>query len=270
MDIKRKTIGLTLGSGGIRGFAHIGVIKTLIKHQIPIDAIVGASAGSLIGGLYLALGDIEKVEHFALSVSYWELASIVSDFTWSTGIIRGEKIYDFLEKQLHGVLIESLPIPFAAVATDIKSGSTVSIRKGKLSTAIIASCAVPTIVSAVPFEEKQLVDGGTSDPVPVDVTRSLGVDITVGVNLDAGFFSKKRTGKDEKQNPFLTGITTLDLLRYHLGLRTAAGSDVIITPKIPKTSFVEMREGKSFIQKGIEATELVIPDIRKRMENSKI
>ncbi len=229
MDLKRKTIGLTLGSGGIRGFAHIGVIKTLLKHGIPIDAIVGASVGSLVGGLYLAFEDIEKVENFALSISYWELASIVSDFTWSTGIIRGEKIVDFLEKQLHGTMIESLHSPFVAVATDMRSGATVPIRTGKLSTAIIASCAIPTIVSAVPYHGKQLVDGGTSDPVPDDITRSLGVDITIAVNLDAGFFSDIGSKKNERQNPFSTGIATLDLLRYHLGLRTSAGSDIIIT-----------------------------------------
>jgi NTE family protein len=262
MDSKRKTVGLALGSGGIRGFAHIGVIKTLIKHEIPIDVIVGASAGSLVGGLYLALGDIQKVETFALSVSYWELASIVSDFTWSTGIIKGEKIYDYLEKLLHGIMIESLSIPYVAVATDIKRGSTVSIRNGKLSTAIIASCAIPTFVSAVPFNGKQLVDGGTSDPVPEDITRSLGVDITIGVNLDAGFFSQTPSEKEEKQNPFTTGITTLDLLRYHLARRTAAASDIVIEPMVPKTTIMEINQGKSFIDRGAEATEILIPSIK--------
>ena len=92
------------------------------------------------------------------------------------------------------------------------------------------------------------------------------MDITIAVNLDAGFFSDIGSKKNERQNPFSTGIATLDLLRYHLGLRTSAGSDIIITPEIQKTFITEMHEGKTFIQKGVEATEPLIPKIKNLIE----
>jgi NTE family protein len=162
-----KKIGLALGCGGARGLAHIGVIKTLVKNNIPIDYIAGSSIGALIGSLYAATLDILQVEKWFLELTYKDLIKVLLDPSLHSGLIKGEKFINFLQSKIGVRKIEELKIPFRAVATDLFTGKAVVFKKGDLGLAIRSSCAVPFLFSPVISGDKCLVDGGISMPVPV-------------------------------------------------------------------------------------------------------
>ena len=141
---KQKKLGLALGSGGWRGLAHIGVIKELLKNDIEISHIAGSSAGALVGGMYAAFQDIEKVEAiFRENMSYRRLLYAFSDPRPKWGVFAGDKMEDLFEKYLGNRQIEDLKIPFCALACDLLTGKAIELRKGKLSKAIHTSLAVP-------------------------------------------------------------------------------------------------------------------------------
>lgn len=257
-------IGLALGSGGPRGLAHIGVIKALLEHHIPIDTIAGASAGSLIGGMYLALGSIKKVEEIAQSLTYKDMIAAFVDFGSLSGIIKGVKLEKHLESIVGTKLIEELPIPFAAVATDMMNGNTVSITRGNLTRAIRASSSIPALVDAAFVNEAFLIDGGGSNPVPVSVARSLGATHVIAVNLDVyEFINAASPTKRPKMTDM--GLAALHMLRYNLSKTLCKDADVTITPDVASVSsinLVEFLHGETIIQKGYEAAVASLPQIQ--------
>jgi len=272
MKPKQTRIGLALGSGGPRGLAHIGVIKALLDHDIPIDVIAGSSAGALIGGMYLALGSIEAVENIATSLTYKDILAAFVDFGSFSGIIKGIKLEDRLEKILHNQTIERLPIPFAAVATDILSGDAITITKGSLTKAIRASSSIPALIDAAHIGNSYLIDGGGSNPIPVSVARSLGGTRIIAVNLDAYKF----TNEDDKhvfQRPSMAnmGIAALNMLRHNLAKKLCEDADVTITPAVSSISSINLAQflhGETIIQKGYDATLAVMPKIKRLIDKS--
>ncbi|MBI5019607.1 patatin-like phospholipase family protein [Candidatus Gottesmanbacteria bacterium] len=260
-----KKIGLALGSGGPRGLAHIGVIKALLEHRIPIDIIAGASAGSLIGGMFLALGSIQKVEDIAKTLSYKDIISAFADFGSRSGIIKGVKMEQHLGRLLGRKKIENLPIPYAAVATDMTSGDTVTITRGNLVKAIRASSSIPALVDAAYFGKTYLIDGGGSNPVPVSVARDLGADYVIAVNLDVYEFINANGFPGKKPNVTDMGLAALHMLRYNLAKKLCEDADVTITPPVASVSSINLTEflhGESIIQKGYTATIAALPRIR--------
>ena len=259
---EKKKVGLVLGSGGARGLAHIGVIKVLLKNKIPIDIIVGASSGALIGGFYAAWGDIEKIEELVREVTYKEMASVLVDPDWGGALIKGGKTIEFLRKHFQDKKIEDLNIPYAAVATDLKTAETVVFDKGDLTTAVRASISVPLIYSPVVFEGEMLVDGGVSSPVPVEVARRMGAEIVVAVNLDGVYFQGKKNDKK-----YLG--TTVDILkdsyfalRYNLAKKEVQQADVVIEPEMTYVQDFDFVAGKDAISAGEAATEKLMEKIK--------
>ena len=180
---KRKKIGLALGGGAARGCAHIGVIRALEEAGYEIEAISGTSIGALIGGVYASggLGSLEaELETMSIPkvLSFWDLRLPVS------GLVKGQKVEDFLQRFLPISTIGRLPIPFAAVGADLKSGDRVVLDKGALLTAIRASISLPAIFPPVKVGKRYLVDGGLVDPVPVKALRDMGVKTIVAVDLN--------------------------------------------------------------------------------------
>lgn len=268
MKINKK-IGLALGSGGPRGLAHIGVIKALKENDIPIDIIAGSSAGALIGGLFASLGSIKKVEEIAKQLTYKDLVSVFSEMGASSGIFKGDKIESYLNNILKNKNIESLNIPFVAVATDINTGESVNISSGNLAKAIRASSSIPTLVSATNLNGKYLVDGGASNPVPVHIAKTLGADITIAVNLDVynyidTSFPLKRIGVRDM------GVAALKMLRSNLSNELCKEADITITPDVANVSsinIVRFVHGDSIIEAGYEAAKNSIPKIKKILKN---
>ncbi len=200
-----KTISLVLGSGGARGYAHIGVIEELEKNGYKIESISGSSMGALIGGLY-ACGKLQEYKEWVLSLDMLDIAKLL-DFSFLTsGMIRGDKVFDRLQEMVGKVNIEDLPIKYTAVATDLVKQKEVWIQKGNILDAIRASVAIPTLFTPKKISNKYLIDGGVLNPLPMAPTVSDDTDITIAVNLNANnakkYIIEIPKKEKEKENRF--------------------------------------------------------------------
>jgi len=186
---KQKKIGLALGGGSARGWAHVGVIKALVEAKIPIHCIAGTSIGSVVGGYY-ASGSFSELEKMAKEVEWSTFLRYLDVVLPRQGLIEGKKILSFLRKTLKTKTIQHLSIPFCAVAADLITGEEIRIKKGNLADSIRASISIPGILSPVKNSGKWLVDGGVVNPVPVSAARALGADIVIAVDLNHDFSQK--------------------------------------------------------------------------------
>ena len=182
--MKKKTVSLVLGSGGARGYAHIGVIDVLERAGYEIRSISGSSMGALVGGLYAA-GKLNDYKEWVLSLDMLSVLKLV-DFSFATtGVIKGDKVFDVLETIVgKNIKIEDLPIDFTAVATDIDTQKEVWFQEGNLLNAIRASIAIPTIFTPIRLEKHLLVDGGILNPLPTVPLLSDPNDLLIAVNLN--------------------------------------------------------------------------------------
>jgi NTE family protein len=265
--MKRKKVGLALGSGGWRGLAHIGVIKALVKNKIPIDFIAGCSVGALIGGFYSALGDTSKIEEIAKHTTFKDLRRLLFDFSRSSGLISGKRFLNFLENELGDVNIEDLKIPFAAGCADLVTAKSKTINKGPLSFAIRASISIPLIFDPVKLKNSYLIDGGIFAPIPVQIAKEMGADLVIGVNLYNNIFPFK---KEYLKNNKLTKLSSLriayQMLLYNLALRDLQLADLVVNPKIWEgrfSIFSKFVKNEKLIELGEKATEEIIPSLKK-------
>jgi NTE family protein len=184
-----KTISLVLGSGGARGYAHIGVIEAIEKKGYEIKSIAGSSMGALIGGLY-AVGKLEEYKQWVLNLNYYDIYQLISISLVDGGLVDAEKVFDKIKNFIGDVNIEDLPIQYKAVATDLNTQEPIIFEKGKLIDAIRASIAVPTIFVPVYKDNRILVDGGVLNPLPINLTSKDQTDLKIAVNLDANIKNK--------------------------------------------------------------------------------
>ena len=175
-------ISLVLGSGGARGYAHIGVIEELQKAGIEIVSISGASMGALVGGLYAAKG-LQAYRDWVLGLDVWDVAVLLDISFDKRGFIRGERVFKKLRDIVGEVKIEELPIKYTAVATDLIKNKEVWFQEGDLLTAIRASISIPSFFTPVEYEDMLLVDGGVLNPLPVAPTMSDSSDKIIAVNV---------------------------------------------------------------------------------------
>jgi len=177
-----KKISLVLGSGGARGYAHIGVIEALEERGYEIVSVSGCSMGALVGGLY-ACGKLDEYKEWVLGLQPLDVAGLL-DLAWDRrGLMSGTKVFERLDELVGTTTIESLPIAYTAVASDLNRGKEVWFRDGDLLTAIRASIAIPSVFTPVELDGMLLVDGGVLNPLPVAPTMSDRSDLTVAVNL---------------------------------------------------------------------------------------
>jgi NTE family protein len=186
------SIGLVLGSGAARGFAHIGVMRALIAHGIKPDIIVGTSMGALVGGCY-ATDQLDTLEEWARSLTMRRIIGYLDVRIGGAGLIGGGRLANRLEESIGEALIEDLPIRFAAIATEIGTGHEVWLTRGSLSLAVRASYALPGIFPPVHLGGRWLVDGALVNPVPVSAARALGARVVIAVNMDADRFGRGTT-----------------------------------------------------------------------------
>ncbi len=175
-------ISLVLGSGGARGYAHIGVIEELESAGIEIVSISGASMGALVGGLYAAKG-LQEYRDWVLGLDVWDVAVLLDISFDKRGFIRGERVFKKLRDIVGEVKIEELPIKYTAVATDLIKNKEVWFQEGDLLTAIRASISIPSFFTPVEYEDMLLVDGGVLNPLPVAPTMSDSSDKIIAVNV---------------------------------------------------------------------------------------
>ncbi|NVK41299.1 MAG: patatin-like phospholipase family protein [Oceanospirillaceae bacterium] len=195
----KVTVSLVLGSGGARGYAHIGVIEELERRGYRIKAIAGSSMGALIGGLYAA-GSLADYRDWVLGLKRIDILRLM-DVTFTRGAIRGERVFARLRELVGDPLIETLPIAFTAVATDLAHQKEVWFQSGPLLEAVRASVAVPGFFTPVVKDNRVLVDGGVLNPLPIIPTVAAHADIIVAVDLNTSRY--RMPVVDMPQNVYL-------------------------------------------------------------------
>jgi NTE family protein len=189
---RRPVIGLALGGGAARGLAHIGIVRTLIAHGIVPHVVVGTSIGAVVGGAYAA-GHLDKLEQWARGLQPRNILGYLDIRLNGSGLIGGDKLAAQLEAAIGPILIEELPLKFATVATEVRTGHEIWLTHGRMVDAIRASYALPGIFSPVLVGDRWLVDGALVNPVPVSAARALGAEIVIAANLSSDVFTHSTT-----------------------------------------------------------------------------
>jgi NTE family protein len=252
----RKKIGLALSGGGARGFAHVGALKVLAEHNIPIDLIAGTSAGSIVGGALAAGMSVAEIERMAAAAGWRDL---VRPSLPIGGLLSNAPMDSFLRHHLPINRIEDAAIPYTAVAFDLGTNEPVFLGgQGDLVTAIRSSCAVPGIFSPVQDElGRMLIDGGVVSPLPVDTVRAMGADIVIAVDLiscGATFRTASRTGFGVLIQGALALLKVVSQLEQNV-------ADIVIEPAIAHLRPDQIGKRNEFISLGEAAARQKIDDI---------
>ena len=245
MAKERPTIGLALGSGGARGFAHVGVLKALENEGIPIDYIAGSSMGALVGSLYGAGHSIETLERFA---TLFRRKYYIDFIVPKLGFVAGEKVKELIRLLAKGKKVEELSPKVAIVATDIKKGERVVITDGDVATAVRASIAIPGIFVPEKWNGRLLVDGGVIDRVPVSVVKQMGADITIAV--DVSYFRIE----PDLHTVYDVIMQSMDIMAREMVRHQQLESNVKIRPIVKHSSALTFSEVTTLIRCGEEAT----------------
>lgn len=301
----RKGIGIALGGGLARGFAHIGVLRTLNKHGIYPGIVAGTSMGALVGGAYLT-GKLDELEEWALSLNRFKIFSLLDLKVRSPGLIGGDRLYKVLESHFDGIDIQDLPHPFITIASDLVTGHEIWLREGNLSQAIQASYALPGVFPPVERNHRFLVDGALVNPVPVSVCQAFGSRLTIAVDLHGDLIGKsvksgrkyqtvagfdvfndadvpkeeqkmfkassfaRRVFRRDRDKPSLFGVmvSSLGIIQDRITRSRLAGDppDVHIKPAIGHIGMLEFERADELIQLGVEAAEKALPDIQIAMQ----
>jgi NTE family protein len=296
----RPRIGLALGSGVARGWAHLGVIRALARHGIEPDVIVGTSIGAVVGGVHLA-GRSDALEDWAKSLTKVRMISYLDFRVRNGGMIGGRHLVDALRANVGDIRIEDLAIPFAAIATDLVTGHEVWLRDGDLVDAMRTSFSLPGVFEPMQRDRRWLVDGALVNPVPVSVCHALGAQMTIAVNLNADIIGKerragsavptvagfdllnelkengetskgsrigslaKRIFRREPSHPSMFGvmISSLGIVQDRISRSRLAGEppDVHITPRLGTIGLFEFDRAEEIIAEGEAAVERVLPDL---------
>ncbi len=191
-SIRRPVIGLALGGGAARGLAHIGIVRTLVAHGIVPNVVVGTSIGAVVGGAY-ATGHLDTLEEWARRLQPRNILGYLDIRLNGSGLIGGDKLAAQLEAAIGPTLIEDLPLKFATVATEVRTGHEIWLTHGRMVDAMRASYALPGIFSPVLVGDRWLVDGALVNPVPVSAARAFGAAIVIAANLSSDIFAHSTT-----------------------------------------------------------------------------
>jgi NTE family protein len=233
---ERPKIGLALGGGAARGFAHIGFIKALVAKGIVPDVIAGTSIGALAGGVYAA-GRLDALEAWARALTRRSVFGYMDFNLWGSGLIRGDRLGEHLDREVGAVTIDELPLRFAAIATEIGTGHEIWLTRGRLVDALRAAYALPGIFTPVLIGSRWLVDGALVNPVPVSAARALGGRVVIAVNLNADLFGRGTTiashGTDAPDDRWIEQISQRHGLDAPAGAARIVKRQMLGTPGRP-------------------------------------
>jgi len=252
-------VGLALGGGGARGFAEIGVLRVLEQEKIPVDYIAGTSVGSLIGAFYADAGRVLDAEFLAVSVTDEDLFDYKALSFFSGGFVKGERLESFLAKNLKHQTIETLKVPFAAVATHLRTGKTVVFERGSVARAVHASAAIPGVFVPVEIGGETYVDGGVTNPIPVDVARRAGCGVVLAVSIAAAV-----PGAAPK-TPLEVAYHAITVMSAEIGRLRGKDADVLIEPAVGDVAYDDFTQKKRLIEAGETAARQALPSIRAAM-----
>lgn len=256
-----KKLGLALGAGSARGFAHIGVLEVLEQNHIPVDVIAGSSMGAVIGGIYSCGTDLGMIQKVLPCLNEKEYFDVV--VPRSGGFIKGERFQELIRIFTKGYTFEQTKIPFACVAVDIRSGELVEMQEGRLDDAIRASIAIPAVIAPHEWRGRLLVDGCVISRVPCQTARRLGADVVVGV--DVGYrggpidyaFGKKYV--DYVQ-------ATFDILQWEVAKNKEQEADIMLTPAVRSVAAHSIKDAQECIEQGRICAQQALPRIKELLE----
>jgi len=260
-EIPMPKVGLVLSGGASRGFAHVGVIKALERANIPIDIIVGTSAGSLTGAMYAYYKNAAMLETEAKKIDKEDIFDF-NIFTLSVGVVPGKRIVEFVDRIIKVKNIEDLKIPFAAVATDLNTGERVIFNRGSISTAIRASSSIPGVFIPLTYGGRLLVDGGVVDNMPVDIARKMGADIVIAVDIT------ENVSNYEIGNVVDIILQTLNIMSAEITRYKIAEADVVIRPDVRGVGLIDFTKKTYMITRGEEAARRALPQIREAIRKA--
>jgi NTE family protein len=249
-------IGLALGGGAAKGFAHIGVIKMLEASGIHPDVVAGTSAGSVVGALYASGMDAFALQQTAFGL---DEAKIRDVRLFSGGLVQGLALQDYVNELVHKQPIERLKLPFAAVATELETGTRTVFGRGNTGRAVRASCSIPGVFEPVEIHGKHYVDGGVVSPIPVDAARQLGADFVIAVDISAA-----PDGSNPQGMMAIVG-QSIDIMGRQLAAQESARADVVIRPDLGGIGPTDFEQKNQAILAGEKAALAAIPAIRAKL-----
>jgi NTE family protein len=260
LTLPTPKIGLALGGGAARGFAHIGVIKVLEANGFKPEFIAGTSAGSVVGSLYASGLNAFQLQNLALQLKEENLTD------WNMlnrGVVKGEALQDFVNKAVGNRPLEKLAIPFGAVATDLRSGETVVFRTGNTGQAVRASSTIPGIFSPVSINHHEYVDGGLTEPVPAKAVHDMGADFIIAVDISKDPGSNNTDG--------LAGelMQIFAIMESVLNRHTLNQADVVIHPNTNHLASTGFDDRHQAILEGERAATAALPELLKKWDRAR-
>nr|WP_246432929.1 patatin-like phospholipase family protein [Rhodopseudomonas rhenobacensis] len=305
-SIRRPVIGLALGGGAARGFAHIGILRTLLANGIVPDVVVGTSIGAVVGAAYAA-GHLDSLEDWARSLQPRNIFGYLDIRLNGSGLIGGDKLAAQLEATLGQIQISDLIIKFASVATEVRTGHEIWLTQGRIVDAVRASYALPGIFAPVLIGDRWLVDGALVNPVPVSAARALGAEIVIAANVSSDvfghgttifshgtpieeietviespaprrgfgrFFSAERFmkrelfGTSERPGISTVMVDAFNIMQDRITRARLAGDppDLLISPRVGKIGWFDFHRADEMIGHGARAAERAIESIQEAIE----
>lgn len=251
----RPIVALVLGSGGARGYAHIGVIQVLEQYGIHPDLIVGTSAGSVVGSIYASGKNAQQLREIALNMK----ANDVRDVKLAmTGFFDGQKVQDYVNEQVLNTPLELLKTPMYVVATELQEGKKVVFNYGNTGQAVRASVSIPSMFIPTKIAGDEYVDGGLVSPVPVNVARELGADIVIAVDILA------QPEHTETKNVWGLFNQNINIMQNHLAQEELKHADIVIQPDLrEKAHIFDVKGREETMQAGIHAADQQLSNILK-------
>ncbi|MBO3658405.1 patatin-like phospholipase family protein [Acinetobacter haemolyticus] len=251
---KRPVVALVLGSGGARGYAHIGVIEVLEQHGIRPDLIVGTSAGSIVGSIYASGKSAAELREIALKLK----ANDVRDVSVSLkGFFDGKKVEDYVNEQVQNTPLQRLKIPMYVVATELKEGTKTVFNYGNTGQAVRASASIPSMFVPIKIGHNEYVDGGLVSPVPVQVARDLGADIVIAVDILA------QPVHTETTNVWGLFNQNINIMQGRLAEEELKYADIVIQPDLrEKVHIFDVKGREITMQAGVDAAQSKLADIQ--------
>jgi NTE family protein len=292
MAKRAPRIGIALGGGAARGWAHIGVLRALARADITPSIISGCSIGAFVGAV-AAADDLDKLANWVESLGWQQVVGLM-DVGFRGGLLKGDKLMAFFERNFVDREFSALPHSFACVATDLSTAHEVWLREGSVSAAVRASIALPGLLSPVPSEGRLLVDGALVNPVPVSLARAMGAEVVIAVDLNSDVVGRawrnrpeapaettkgwprklmERFGRngdsDEVNLPSMLSVMyeSISIMSVRIARSRLAGdpADVLISPRLAQIGLMDYHRGAESIAEGEAAVEAALPALRHAM-----
>lgn len=263
--LKNIRVALVLGAGGSRGVAHLGVLEVLEKEGIPVDLIVGSSAGSLVGALYADNPQIDSFKQKVINLKKEDLldpsfTALLRSSVRLTGPVQGNALEQFLVREIKAKTFEELKIPFIAVATNVDNNHITMLRTGPIAPAVHASSALPPIFCPVSLYNQTLIDGGVIAPVPVDVARLFKPKVIIAVDISTP------PSRAQLNNAFELLYRSLHISFYELSRMQSSKAEITIHPNLFGYGTFEDQYNQQLYEKGKEAALTALPEIKRQLK----